>query len=148
MELMRLYEIADKNNISVYHFPLSPIKSMSVPGSIGIDADLLKTTRDEKAVLAHELGHCLHNAFYTGASDLQHRKMCEDKANRWEVETLLPFDELSETILSGCTSKSEIADFFDVPTSVVELACIVYENKLVELSGCLRLRWEQHNEFN
>ncbi len=133
MDLIGLYKIADENGISVYHFPLSPIKSMSVPGSIGIDADMLETTRDEKELLAHELGHCMRNAFYTGRSDFQLRGQCEAKANKWEVETLIPFDELEIALKDGCCEKWEIAEYFDVPETVVELASKLYEDRLIKL---------------
>lgn len=140
MELTKLYEIADKNDISVYHFPLSPIRSMSVPGSIGIDADLLSSSPEEKELLAHELGHCMRNAFYTGKSDFQLRGQCEAKANKWEVETLIPFDELKCALLDGCCEKWEIAEYFEVPVSVVELACELYAEKLLELR-CQQKQW-------
>ena len=48
MNLNQLYNIADNNNIQVYHYELNPIKSMCVPGAIAIDTNIVKTNTEEK----------------------------------------------------------------------------------------------------
>ncbi len=65
MNLYELYEIADENAINVDYFPMRQAVSISIPDSIAIDIDKIETCREEKAVLAHELGHCMTGSFYT-----------------------------------------------------------------------------------
>ena len=84
MTLAQLYNIADQNAVAVYHFPLRYVKSMSVPGNIGIDADQIETETEEQSLLAHELGHCIKYAFYTGSSSLELRAQKEYRANNTE----------------------------------------------------------------
>ena len=131
MTLNQLYNIADKNNISVYHFPLSPVKSMSVPGNIGIDVNQVETLAEEKESFAHELGHCMKNAFYTGKSSYELRSQKEYRADKWAVQTLLPYNELLIALKKGITEIWEIAEYFDVTENIVKKALKIYESKLI-----------------
>ena len=133
MNLSQLYNIADNNKIQVYHYDLSPIKSMSVPGVIGIDANFIKTNADEKEQLAHELGHCMLGAFYTGSSPLELRAQKEYRANKWAIEKLIPFAELIEACKSGIIEIWELAEYFGVSEALVKSAFKLYESKFIEL---------------
>lgn len=133
MTLIQLYDIADQNNIAVYHFPLYPLKSVSVPGTIGIDADQVETTAEEKNLLAHELGHCIKYAFYTGISPLELRAQKEYRANKWAVETLIPFDELSDALENGITETWELAEYFNIGEHMIVFAFQLYEENLLRL---------------
>lgn len=131
MTLNALYDIAEKNNICVYHFDLSPIESMSVPGYIGIDADLIQNTTDEKEKLAHELGHCIRGAFYTGSSPYELRTQKEYRATKWEIQTLIPFREFYTALDAGITTPWELAEYFEVPEKLIHSALKLYEAKII-----------------
>ena len=131
MTLNALYDIADKNNICVYHFDLAPIESMSTPGHIGIDADLIQDVADEKEKLAHELGHCIRGAFYTGNSPYELRTQKEYRATKWEIQTLIPFREFCTALDAGITSPWELAEYFEVPEKLIHSALTLYEAKII-----------------
>lgn len=114
MTLNKLYEIADTNKISVYHYPLHPVKSISIPNFIGIDVDSLHTTIEEKELLAHELGHHIRNAFYKIHSPIETKRRMEERATRWAVLTLVPAEELKKALHEGCTQIYQLAERFDV----------------------------------
>lgn len=137
MHINDLYAIADKNNISVYHFPLgSSIKSMSVPGAIGMDADHIETTAEEQTMLAHELGHCVTGSFYTGNSPHELKAQKEYRANKWAVQTLIPFTELSEAFQNDITDPWELAEYFNVSRDFINFTIKYYEDKIRGLTRC------------
>lgn len=127
MELTELYQLADNNNIDVYYYPLYPVISMSVPDAIGMDVDNIETTAKEKAVLAHELGHCMTGSFYT-ISTIDNRGRMEERANRWAIKTLLPFSKLNEAVVGGIYETYDLADYFDLPESFIKTALNYYLN--------------------
>lgn len=131
LTLTDLYDIADSNNVSVYHFPLYPLKSISTPGNIGIDVDQIKTSIDEKEHLAHELGHCMKYAFYTGSSPYELRSQKEYRANKWAIEHLVPYHLLVTTIKNGLVSSWELSEYFGVSESFMKKALDFYSNKLM-----------------
>ena len=131
LTLTQLYDIADKNNIPVYNYPLNPIKSMSVPGAIGIDCKKTKSETEEKEQLAHELGHCLTNSFYTGTSPYELRAQKEYRADKWAVKTLIPYDKLLNALKHNITEIWELAEFFDVSEDLIKKALKLYESKLI-----------------
>lgn len=133
MTLVQLYDIADQNDIAVYHFPLYPVKSVSVPGTIGIDADQVENDTEEKHLLAHELGHCIKYAFYTGNSTLELRAQKEYRANKWAVEALIPLDDLSDALENGITEIWELAEYFNASEHMIEFALRLYEESLIQL---------------
>ena len=65
MVLSELYQLAEDNRIEIDYFPMRQAVSLSLPeGFIAMDVDKLMDTADEKACLAHEMGHCLTGSFY------------------------------------------------------------------------------------
>ena len=131
LTLTQLYTIADTNNIPVYHFPLYPLKSMSVPGAIGIDANQLKSHSEEKEQLAHELGHCIKNAFYTGNSPYELRAQKEYRADKWSIQHLIPFPKLLNALHNGITEIWELAEYFEVSENLIKKSLKLYESKLI-----------------
>lgn len=129
MTLTQLYQIADDNKIDVYHYPLTPILSISLPGVIGIDADRISSETEEKERLAHELGHCLLHAFYS-INSMETKGRMEKRANRWAIKKLVPFDELKEAFSLGIHEPWELAEYFDVSEEQIENAIHYYTNTL------------------
>ena len=109
---------------------------MSVPGAIGIDANFVKTNTDEKEQLAHELGHCMLGAFYTGSSPLELRAQKEYRANKWAIEKLIPFAELFEACKNGIIEIWDLAEYFEVSETFVKNAFTLYESRFIEFQEC------------
>ncbi len=101
MNIKGLYNIADINDISVYHFPMKETFAVSVPGNIGIDTNKIETSAEEKVILAHELGHCMKNAFYNIRNICDLREKHEYKADKWAVNTVIPFENLMQAVNNG-----------------------------------------------
>lgn len=132
MTLNELYKIADDNNIELYYFPFESLISVSIPsGFIGIDTNSLKTTSDERTILAHELGHQITGSFYTGSSPYDLRSRKEFKANKWAVNTLIPYDELIDAFENGILERWELAEYFGVTEDMIDMAFKLYEDKLI-----------------
>ena len=68
LELMKLYEAAEEQNIPVLTFPLPGCGSVSVMDgdgcAIGMDKSVQDAGIQERVHLAHELGHCVTGSFY------------------------------------------------------------------------------------
>ena len=67
--LLDMYNIAEQNDISVDCIDLVRYESLSLIDRDGdcyvaIDPIILRSEREEKVKLAHELGHCMEGAFY------------------------------------------------------------------------------------
>lgn len=131
-DLYDLYNIADNNKIEVYHYPLYPLKSMSTYDAIGIDADQMETTTDEKECLAHELGHCMTGSFYN-IHTLETRDRMEYRANRWAIRQVLPFDDLEKAFENGITEIWELAEYFEVSEEFIQKAVSLYEEKIIQI---------------
>ena len=77
--LEEFYRFAEKQNITVDHFPLRTREALSIMDEDGrcfvaIDPARIRDEADGRAKLAHELGHCetssFYNRFYPGADYL------------------------------------------------------------------------------
>lgn len=131
MNVLELYNIADSNDIDVYHYSLHPLKSISMPSVIGIDIDQIKTTVEEKTVLAHELGHCMKGAFYNIHSKYDIKARHEQKADKWAIKTLIPLDSLQDALKNGVSTRWELSHYFGVPETFIEKTLSLYENELM-----------------
>lgn len=140
MDISKLYDIAEENEIDIDYFPMMAATSIATPYGVAIDLDKLNTSADEKACLAHELGHCMTGAFYS-VKTLETRGRMEERANRWAIYRLVPIRRLLNAVKSGITEKWEPADYFDVPESFVDVATRFYFSVLnykTENCGTLR----------
>ena len=127
MTVNELYGIADLNNINVYHFPMEKLVSVSAPDNIGIDVNKIKNTADEAVHLAHELGHCIKGAFYNIFSNCDIREKHEYKADKWAINTLVPFDELMTSVNNGMTEAWDLAEHFNVTEEFIKKAFDIYQ---------------------
>lgn len=130
MTLYELYDVADKNNIQVLHYPLGSLESISMPDVIGIDCGRMKTETDEKTHLAHEMGHCLTYSFYNSAT-YETRSRMEARANRWAYQTLVPLPELISALSAGILELWELAEYFDVDERFMRAAVDFYKGQNV-----------------
>lgn len=110
----RLYQLAREKNIEIDYYSMKKLTAFSVPNAIIINPQKIKTQRQTKECLAHELGHHIKNAFYNISSTLETRERQEERATRWAVEELVPAEELKNALDEGYTEIWQLAEYFDV----------------------------------
>lgn len=133
LTLRDLYRLAEEENVPVYWYPLrdSPLESLVVEledGGCAIAMDPLKlgSLGDEKYKLAHELGHGLTGSLYCRDTPLDERGRNETRADRWAIHRLLPFEDLKAALDRGITETAELAEYFQLPGTLVEKAVALY----------------------
>ena len=129
--LSSLYEIAEQQNIPVYHFPLPKAGSVSVMDekgdcAIGLDLPHRRTRNELRVRLAHELGHCVTGSFYNRYSRADNRKRHENRADRWAVGRLIAREALDEAVAAGHTDPWDLADYFGVDEAFLKKAVCLY----------------------
>lgn len=110
MALPELYDYAVKNEIDVdWYSPISAKKSMSIFDphydryAIAIDPWKFYSIEDEFTALGHEVGHCMTGSFYNRWAACDVKQRCENRADKWEIEKLIPRDCLEAAIADGHT---------------------------------------------
>jgi len=133
-KLEKLFALAEDNGIPIDEHCPSHLVSISVrlPNGrkiIGIspESDTAEHTRLE--CMAHELGHCLTESFYSGYSPLELRAKHEYRADAWAIDRLIPFSALCQAIKDGCRERYELAEYFGVSDRFVEKALRLYEQR-------------------
>lgn len=124
--LQSLYQSADRLGLQVQYFHFRTQSAISTPdGFIGIDPEKVSSDARELVCLAHEMGHCLTGTFYTLESDATRRRRCEERANRWAMDSLVPLPELKLLLEKGITEPHELAEHFGVPEDFLR-RCLDY----------------------
>ncbi|MBQ2663145.1 MAG: ImmA/IrrE family metallo-endopeptidase [Clostridia bacterium] len=124
-----LLKIANDEGIKIDLFPMNEVKSVSVPKAIALNPNKIKSNRELKVILGHELGHHKRNAFYTVKSSLKTRGWQEERATRWAVDTLLPADKIKDAFEKGHTEVWQLAEYFDVTEDFIRDAVRVHKLK-------------------
>ena len=123
MTLSELYQRAEADGIEVDDFRMRKAVSVSFPENwIAIDKKRIPTRREDKAILAHEIGHCETGSFYNIHSNYDTRKKHENRANARAYEMLIPYAELRRALKSGNTETWQLAEYFDVPDRFMQEA--------------------------
>lgn len=135
MELNKLYDIADKENISLINFKM---KNKAIIGKvdkkycIGLNYSKIDSSREEKEILAEELGHYYYDAFYNTTSDVNTIHQKEYRATKWKCTVLMSISDFKEAFKKGLYNSYEIADYFNLSTDTVQFAYSYYkENKYI-----------------
>ena len=133
METIKLYKIADREGIRV-DFPHMPnVKSacISLNGKnfIAIDKSVRYGSAEEKVKLAHEIGHCASNGFYSVGEEIKDREEKERKADSWAIENLVPLSEIELAIKNGQEDVLALAEYFGVTESFMQKALQYYLEK-------------------
>lgn len=114
--LEKLYDISYREKINVSNFKFTNRKAFIVQCDsylIGIDYSQIKSEKEEKEIMAHELGHYFCNAtYYPLASDATIRKN-ELRAEKWSYSVLVPYNKLKKKIKEGLDIY-ELSEEFDV----------------------------------
>lgn len=123
-------EYATSQDIDIDWLPLSSLDALSIEHkeqyAIVLDPNKIESSADENTKLAHELGHCLYGGFYSSTTPLYTREKHEYKANVWAVKFLVPWDELREAIHNGIIEPWELAEYFSVTETFINLALEYY----------------------
>ena len=131
MDINRLYELAKKENISIYNCPIKNIKgiyfNVNDIKAIGLNYSILSDT-SEKCVLAEELGHYYYDATYKFNSSLQLISKQEYKALKWRSLALVSRESFLRCFSSGIYNLSDIAEKIQVDLNMVEFAYNYYIN--------------------
>ena len=102
MNLIKLYDLAEKENINVYDCPVADIEGIFLNYKnikvIGLNYKKIKTQSKEKCILAEELAHYYCDATYKIDSDFQLISKQEYRAKKWSYYTLIPYEKLKSAI--------------------------------------------------
>lgn len=133
MEINELYKIAEEKNIRVMDFPLPENKAVCIEVDdgcfVGVDPAVFASEREEKVVLAHELGHIETGSLYTVGSNSATRTKQEAKAEKWTINRLVPLDELKRAIKKGCCDVQSLAEHFEVTEKFMYDVILHYRKK-------------------
>ncbi|MBE6729141.1 MAG: ImmA/IrrE family metallo-endopeptidase [Ruminococcaceae bacterium] len=133
MELNDLYEIANRNNIKVMDFNLPENTAVTIEIGdgcyVGVNPAVFTSSRQEKVVIAHELGHIETGSLYSVGENKTERCKKEAKAQKWAVESLVPFDQLKEAIDKGYDDNQSLAEYFDVTEEFMFNVLLYYRKK-------------------
>lgn len=131
VSLLSLYRQAANNGIAVDDFPLNSREALTIVDDSGgfhiaLDRRKVQDSIDEKDKLAHELGHCETGSFYARRVPFETIERCEQRAERWAIERLVPRDNFDTAVKSGVVEPWDLADLFEVPQSFMEKAISYY----------------------
>lgn len=129
METNRLYNIAEKNGVTVERFDLRENGSVSVKSgkNLYVALDNGMCGANEKVCLAHELGHCVTLSFYNMYSPLDIRGKHERKAQSWAIKTLIPKSKLKTALKKGYDNVYSLAEYFGVTADFMLQAVEFYK---------------------
>ena len=133
IELSKLYQIAEDENIEVDCFDLKKREALSMMDDdgfcyIAIDPYKLRSAEDERMKLAHELGHCITGSFYNIYATADNRQRHENRADKWAIETTIPEPDLKEAVSLGYTEIWELAEYFGVTEAFMRKAICLYKH--------------------
>lgn len=128
----QLYEIMDRKGIALYRAQLPHTKSVSVAigkdyYAIGVDTAPWESEAEERSHIAHELGHCVCDAFYRPYVCAESRQKQEYRADKWAIRKLMPWRRLHAALRAGIVERWALADYFRVTEAFVNRALDFYE---------------------
>ena len=142
-KISKLYEIALENEISVFEDCPEDIIAMAAKYPSGrkivgllnfsaIDSPFYYSDRKKRAYtklecLAHEIGHCMEDAFYGANDSYVFRCKQEARAEKWAIQYVIPFDNLCQAVKEGNKELWELSEYFNVSENFVKQAIQYYE---------------------
>lgn len=133
MNLNKLYDIAEKENIKIYDWHIEDADGIYLNydkiDAIALNYDEFGTYIDEKCTLAEELGHYYMDATYPLSSTYETRSRQEYRAKKWSFLTLVPYNQLQEAINKGLTEPYQLAEYFEVSDMFMQKCLEFYINK-------------------
>mgnify|MGYP005819612305 FL=1 len=131
-KLNELYRAIDtSDDISLFYYPIEdvPAATIEYKGKYGIFLDLRKisTTREEKEILAHEIGHVETGATHRVDSPYDLIEKHEELAARASIHRLVPLIEFRDAIKKGYTEIWALAEYFNLGEDFIRKAVDVYQ---------------------
>lgn len=130
MELNKLYDVANKENISVIDFRMKNkaiIELIDKDYYIGLNYSKIKSITEEKELLAEELGHYYCNAFYNSSSSPSTIAQKEYRANKWKCTVLVSINDFKDAFKKGLKNVYEIAEYLNLSEDTVAFAYNYYK---------------------
>lgn len=130
MELNKLYDVANRENISVIDFKMENKAIICKVGKeyhIGLNYSKINNLTEEKELLAEELGHYYCNAFYNSSSSLSSIAQKGYRANKWKCTVLVSANDLKEAFKKGLRNIYEVADYLSLSEDTVAFAYNYYK---------------------
>lgn len=128
MNLNKLYNLTEKENIKIYNYNIPDVFGMFI-NIEKINAIVLRknlSQYEEKSTLAEELGHYYYDATYpVCCSDLQLISKQEYRARKWAYNVLIPIEDLVSALKNGLDNIDVLSDYFEVPKLFMS-QCIGY----------------------
>ncbi len=135
MELNRLYDIANKENIGITNFKMQNkaiIGRINKKCYIGLNYSKIGTSMEEKELLAEELGHYYCNCFYNDNSPIFTINQKEYRANKWKCTALVTVNSIKDAMAKGCNTFYEISNELCVSEKTLRFAYNYYkENGMI-----------------
>ncbi len=138
MNLYKLYDIAEKENIKIYDWHIEnsygAFVNIDKINVIALNYNNLGTYIDEKCTLAEELGHYYCDATYSFyCTNTFYISKQEYKAKKWAFKTLIPCSKIKELTNKGYKYAFEFAEELGVTENLFNLAVNYYkENNMLE----------------
>ena len=132
MNINKLYDIADKENIPVINFKMQNKAIIGQIGKeycIGLNYSKIDNSCEEKEILAEELGHYYTGSLYNSSMPFETVSRCENRANKWAYNVLIPYGKLRKAILKGIDNLYYLAEYFDVTAEYMNKAIEFYKGK-------------------
>ena len=130
--LEKLYDISYNENIDIFNYAWKDKKARIIEKDnkyyIGIDYSKVNNSREEREIMAEELGHYFCNALYPILASNTLIRKCELRAMKWAYSILIPYDKLKEKISKGL-NVYELAEEFDVNIKYMTNCIKFYESK-------------------
>lgn len=123
--LEKLYDIADKENISIFEndwsSTLARIFEIDENYVIALAKKNIENSLQEKEILAEELGHYYCNALYYLNDSPTQKAKCEYRAKKWAYSILVPLQTLKQRLSDGINNIYDLAEYFNLePTYMTE----------------------------
>lgn len=133
MELEKLYDLTEKENIKVYNYYFENCNGIFLnyknKNSIALNYRNINSQSQEKCILAEELGHYYCDATYSPlCTNKELISKQEYKAKKWAFKALIKPKTINMLYKQGNRSKSEFAEELGVTEELFEMAFLYYKN--------------------
>lgn len=135
MTLKQLNSLASQLSIPIKHYKINA-NAISMSDStnylIVIKNEIENDERKEKVILAEELGHCVHNAWYNNFGDPHFNKenvrVAEGRATVFKIKHLVSVNELLNAFNIGKYEIIDLCEYFCLPENTMLEILRYYED--------------------
>ena len=125
MDLNRLENLVNNENLNIVNWKMKN-KGRIIDKYIFMDYSQIHTKTEEKCLLAEELGHYYHSAYYTLSSSKADIDRAEYRANKWKCLVCITKQALLDCYNKGLSNEFEIAEELEVEPDMVKFAYDYY----------------------